>query len=164
SSIRMPVERVGYDAAALLNRVLAGKDSIDTKHFLPPAGMVSRQSTDVLQVKDAIVAKALQFIQDHVSEPIKVEDLLKHVFVSRTLLERKFRTELDRTPLVEIRRQRVRRARQLLSDTNLSISEIAEACGFSSDIRLSTVFKEITGRSPSSFRKEVKAPSSVHEL
>jgi len=164
SSIRMPVERVGYDAAALLNEMLSGMAPKKIKHFLPPTGMVGRQSTDVLQVKDAVVAKALQFIQDHISELIKVEDLLKHVFVSRTLLERKFRAELDRTPLVEIRRQRVRRARQLLSDTNLSISEIAEASGFSSDIRLSTVFKEITGRSPSSFRKEVKAPSSVHEL
>jgi len=113
---------------------------------------------------DPVVSKALKFIQDHVSEPIKVEDLLRHVFVSRTLLERKFRAELGRTPLVEIRRQRVRLARQLLSDTDLSISEIAESCGFSSDIRLSTVFKELTGQSPSAFRKEIKVPASLHEL
>jgi len=125
---------------------------------------VSRQSSDVMQVGDPLVAKALQFIQAHISEPIKVADLLKHVFISRTLLERKFSTELGRTPLVEIRRQRVRRARQLLADSNMSIVEIADACGFSSDIRLSTVFKELTGQSPSAFRKAVKAPSSVHEL
>ncbi len=38
------------------------------------------------------------------------------------------------------------------------------ASGFSSDIRLSTVFKELTGQSPSAFRKDVKAPASVYEL
>ncbi|QHI69149.1 AraC family transcriptional regulator [Tichowtungia aerotolerans] len=164
SSIRMPFEKVGYDAAALLDRLLEKTAEKEVKHFLPPAGMVSRQSTDVMQVSDATVAKALSFIQDHIQEPIKVEDLLKHVYISRTLLERKFKVELGHTPLVEIRRQRIRRARQLLADTNLSVAEIAEACGFSSDIRLSTVFKELTGQSPSAFRKAVKAPSSVHEL
>lgn len=164
SSIRMPVERVGYDAAVLLDAILNGRKNVKRKNFLPPAGMVGRQSTDVMQVQDPVVAKSLEFIQEHISEPIKVEDLLKHVFISRTLLERKFRTELGRTPLVEIRRQRVRRAQQLLADTNLSVANIAEACGFSSDIRLSTVFKELTGQSPSVYRKSVKAPSSVHEL
>lgn len=162
SSIRSPEERVGYDAAAMLNAVLTGQRLPEHKMFLQPAGLVSRQSSDVMHVKDPVVAKALQFIQDHLAEPIRVEDILKQVFVSRTLLERKFRTELGRTPLVEIRRQRVRRARQLLADSNLSVSEIADACGFGSDIRLSTVFKELTGQSPSLFRKEVRAPASVH--
>jgi len=164
SSIRSPEERVGYDAAAMLDWILSGKKAVKKKKFLPPTGLVSRQSSDVMQVVDPVVSKALKFIQNHVSEPIKVEDLLNHVFVSRTLLERKFRAELGRTPLVEIRRQRVRLARQLLSDTGLSISEIAESCGFSSDIRLSTVFKELTGQSPSAFRKEIKVPASLHEL
>jgi LacI family transcriptional regulator len=164
SSIRMPFEKVGYDAAALLDRLLKTQAIQSKKNFLPPAGMVGRQSSDVMQVGDATVAKALSFIQDHIEQPIKVEDLLKHVFISRTLLERRFKAELGRTPLVEIRRQRVRRARQLLADTSLSVADIAEACGFSSDIRLSTVFKELTGQSPSAFRKAVKAPSSVHEL
>lgn len=163
SSIRSPEERIGYDAAVMLNAVLNGK-TVKKKRFLSPAGMVSRQSTDVLQVNDPVVSKALRFIHEHISEPIKVEAILRHVFVSRTLLERKFRAELGRTPLVEIRRQRIRLARQFLSDTDLSISEIAEASGFTSDIRLSTVFKELTGQSPSAFRKEIKAPSSLHEL
>ncbi len=163
SSIRSPEERIGYDAATLLNRILNG-DVVEKKCFLPSGGLVSRQSSDVMQVGDPVVGKALAFIQEHIADPIKVEDLLKHVFISRTLLERKFRAELGRTPLVEIRRQRVLRARQLLADTSLSVADIAEACGFSSDIRLSTVFKELTGKSPSAFRKTVKVPSSVHEM
>lgn len=162
SSIRAPFERVGYDAAELLEQILNGKKVAQKKHFLPPMGLVSRQSTDVLQVSDPVVIKALQFIQEHVSEPIKVEDMLKCVFISRTLLERKFRTELGRTPLEEIRRQRIQRVKQMLADTNFSITEIAVLCGFGSDVRLSTVFKEIAGISPSEFRKEVKTPSSIH--
>jgi LacI family transcriptional regulator len=163
SSIRTPVERVGYDAAALLEQMLSGSGVLQKKHFLPPMGMVSRQSTDVLQVSDPVVNKALQFIQEHVAEPIQVEDLRKSVFVSRTLLERKFRAVLGRTPLAEIRRQRIQRAKQMLADTNRSVAEVAEMCGFGSDVRLSTVFKEIVGISPSEFRKEVRAPSQPHE-
>ncbi len=163
SSIRTPIERVGYDAAVLLEQMLNGGGVPQKKHFLPPMGLVSRQSTDVLQVSDPVVVKALQFIQEHVSEPIKVEDLLRHVFISRTLLERKFRAELGRTPLGEIRRQRIQRVKQLLADTNLPVTEIASMCGFGSDVRLSTVFKETTGISPSEFRKEVKTPTSAQE-
>ncbi len=158
SSIRMPFERVGYNAAELLEKVLNGCNIPQNKNFLPPIGLVSRQSTDVLQVLDPAVSKALQFMQEHISEPIKVDDILDHVFISRTLLERKFRHELGRTPLVEIRRQRILRVKQLLSDTTMSMAEIAEACGFSSDVRLSTVFKELTGQAPSAYRTEIKTP------
>ncbi|AKJ64723.1 xylose operon transcription regulator XylR [Kiritimatiella glycovorans] len=156
SSVRIPFERVGYEAAELLDQRLDQRKQEQRGHELPPMGLVSRQSTDVFRVGDAVVAKALDFIREHLTEPIKVEDLLRHVFVSRTLLERKFKTELGRTPLVEIRRQRIVRARQLLADTDESILEIAEKCGFSSDIRLSTVFKEITGQSPSQYRRRVR--------
>lgn len=163
SSIRTPDERVGYDAAVLLEQMLNGKNFSQRKHFLSPMGLISRQSTDVLQVSDPVVVKALRFIQEHVAEPMRVEDLLRHVFISRTLLERKFRAELGRTPLAEIRRQRIQRVKQMLADTDLSLAEIAGMCGFGSDVRLSTVFKETTGISPSAFRKEVKTPTSAHE-
>lgn len=163
SSIRTPFDRVGYEAAVLMDRILEGKEIASAKNFLPVNGLISRQSTDVMQVVDPVVSTALGFIQEHLSEAIRVDDLLRHVFVSRTLLERKFRRELGRTPLAEIRRQRVVRGKQLLSDTDLSIAEIADACGFGSDIRFSTVFKELAGQSPSAFRKMIRVPSSVHE-
>jgi LacI family transcriptional regulator len=163
SSIRNPFEKVGYDAAVLLDRILCGK-TVKKMHFLPPSGLICRKSSDVLRVGDPVLEMALAFIQDHISEPINVADMLKHVQISRTLLERKFQAELGRTPLVEIRRQRVRRAQQLLADTNLSIANVAAASGFNSDIRFSTVFKKLTGQTPSDFRKSVKAPSSVQEM
>ena len=164
SSIRIPYERIGYDAAVLLDAVLNGKRIAQEKNLLPPSGLVSRQSTDVMRVKDPVVSDALQFIQEHISQPINVKDIVKRSGISRTLLERKFRLELGYTPLVEIRRQRIQRVKQLLADTDLSIAEIADSCGFGSDTRLSMVFKELTGRTPTGFRKEVKAPSSVHEM
>ena len=163
SSVRTPEERIGYDAAVLLDKILSGRSGKRAKKiFLPPSGLVIRQSSDISQVENPVVASALQYIQKHIAEPIRVEDLIEHIMVSRTLLERKFRAELGRTPLMEIRRQRILRSKQLLADTALSIANVAEACGFSSDVRLSTVFKEITGISPSEFRKTVQTPSSVH--
>ena len=164
SSVRTPEERIGYDAAVLLEKLLNGKtlSAGEKKNFLPPSGLVIRQSSDISQVEDPIVSKSLQFIQEHISEPILVEDIINHVHISRTLLERKFRTELGRTPLAEIRRQRILRAKQYLTDTVMPVADIAESCGFSSDIRLSTVFKEITGMSPSEFRRTAQTPRSIH--
>lgn len=159
SSIRIPFDRVGYEAASMLDRILDEKPLEKDKVYLQPIGMVSRQSTDIFNVMDPVLAKALRFIQEHISEPIKVQDLLEHVFVSRTLLESKFRAELDRTPLMEIRRQRIQHAKQMLVDTDRSIQEIANACGFGSDIRLSTVFRELVDTTPTAYRKRFRVPT-----
>jgi LacI family transcriptional regulator len=72
SSIRTPVEQIGYHAAAVLDGILSGKRDMKKKEFFPPSGMVSRQSTDVMLVADKVVAGALQFIQEHITEIIKV--------------------------------------------------------------------------------------------
>lgn len=160
SSIRIPFDRVGYEAASMLDRMLDKEDLEEKQIYLQPMGLVSRQSTDVFHVEDPVLTKALAFIQEHIHEPIKVTDILKHVFVSRTLLENKFRTLLGRTPLKEIRRQRIQHAKQMLIDTDLPVYQIAEACGFNSDIRLSTVFRELTGVTPTAYRQRFCVPAS----
>ena len=164
SSIRIPYERIGYNAAVLLDSMLTGTPVLQKEFFMPPAGLVNRRSTDIMKINDPVVDKAVQYIQEHLSDSVNVADLTRHAGISRTLLERKFRLELGHPPLTEIRQQRVKQAMQLLADTSLSIADIADACGFSSDTRLSMVFKSLTGQSPSAFRKKVRVPSSVREL
>ena len=163
SSIRIPFEQIGYNAAALLEKMLNGKN-VSREHFVSGVTLVSRGSTDVLQTEDPVVGAALLFIQNHLADPVHVSDVLKHVRVSKTLLVQKFRAELGRSPLEEIRRQRIQRAEEMLADTALPLSEIAEACGFSDNFRLSTVFKEVTGISPSEFRQTVNQQFALRRV
>jgi LacI family transcriptional regulator len=158
TSIRLPLEKMGLEAAkSLINLIEFGFTSSLT---LKPIGLVIRRSTNTFAVSDSVVEQALRYMQQEVGNPIRVEEVLKHVGVSRSLLERRFRGEIGRTPLVEMRRQRVERARGLLADTELAINKIAEMCGFASNIRFTTVFREQVGITPTEFRAQMQQVAS----
>ncbi|MEX2215055.1 MAG: substrate-binding domain-containing protein [Phycisphaeraceae bacterium] len=154
SSIISPMDEVGYEAARILARMLEGEAPPDQPLLLQPRGVVTRKSSDVLAADDPVVASALRFMHRCAEQPINVEDVLEHVHVSRSLLERKFRAAIGRTPLAELRRLRLQRARVLLTDTNLPMPTIATRCGFSSAVRFSTVFRQLTGQTPTACRAE----------
>ncbi|MCG8524900.1 MAG: substrate-binding domain-containing protein [Opitutales bacterium] len=151
TSIRLPFEKIGYEAGQTLASLIKG-DSPQNR-LIKPAGVVVRGSTQTIAVEDEVVKKGLDFMERNSQKPIKVEDILDHIGVSRSMLERRFRAELGRTPLVEMRRQRVERARSLLADSEFSIQKISELSGFASNIRFTTVFGEQVGMTPTEFRK-----------
>ena len=127
---------------------------IDSSPYAP-MGLIARGSTKVVVVGDVIVKAAVSYIHENYMHSINVESILEELNVSRSLLERRFRDELGITPLVELRRQRIERARALLSDSRQTIHDMGNRCGFSSAIRFTTVFKEQVGMTPSEFRKKM---------
>ena len=154
SSIRLPFEKIGFEAGCAISELLEKGEAKD--RVFKCIGLVTRGSTNTFAVTDSVVEEALKFMQRESSKPIRVEEVLQHVGVSRSLLERRFRGEIGRTPLVEMRRQRVERARELLADTELAINKIAELCGFASNIRFTTVFREQVGVTPTEFRSQMR--------
>jgi LacI family transcriptional regulator len=152
TSVMPNPQQAGFQAAAMLDRLMTGRQIKARTHRIPPVGVATRQSTDIVAVEDPRIAAAVRFIRDHACDGIDVGDVLKHVPMSRTLLERKFRTLLRRSPLEEIARHRLNRTRELLATTTLSIAVIAERAGYSSAEYLSAVFKKQTGRSPAHYR------------
>lgn len=157
SSIRLPFEKMGYDAAKLLKKLIKRGEQYNNQpeSLYLPIGLIARDSIKTVVVTDKIVRSAIIYIQENYINPINVEDILDELGVSRSLLERRFRDEIGITPLVELRRQRIEKARALLSDTNESINDMGKRCGFSSAIRFTTVFKEQVGMTPSEFRKQM---------
>jgi LacI family transcriptional regulator len=153
SSVAVPAERVGYEAARLLDRLLGGRAPPRQPLLLPPRGVVTRQSSDVVAVEDAEVAAAVRFIRDQAHRPLSVPDVLREVVVSRRSLERRFRGTLGRGLLGEIRRAHVERARSLLADTELPAGVVAERSGFSGPKQLSVVFRQMTGQTPTAYRR-----------
>jgi LacI family transcriptional regulator len=152
SSVIPNTHRTGYEAAALLDRMMRGKRVAPTAHLIAPLGVAARQSTDVLAVDDRAVARAVQFIREHACEGINVSDVLRAVPLSRRVLEQRFQRLLGHTPREEILHVRLNRVKQLLSETDLPLYLIAERTGFEHVEYLSVVFKRETGKTPSAFR------------
>jgi LacI family transcriptional regulator len=69
-------------------------------------------------------------------------------------LQRRFEKALGHTPQAEIHGQRVQRVKQLLTDTDLPLSRIAELAGFRHLESLCRLFRRRTGRTPGAYRKE----------
>jgi LacI family transcriptional regulator len=118
-----------------------------------PDGIAKRPSTDILAIEDEDLVLAMKYIREHAQEPIGVEDILREVPISRRLLEKKFRTILNKSPLDEIQRVHLERAKHLLTDTDQSLAQVAKASGFNSGERLSVVFKQKVAMPPGEFRR-----------
>ena len=154
SSIDPASRRVGFEAAALLDRLMQGKPPEQKWTIVPPAGLVVRASSDVLAVPDSEVANAMRYMQAHACDPMRVEDMMGVLRVSRRTLEKRFRTIFGRTLHDEIRRLQFEKARQLLCDTDLKIPQVAKKCGFRDPKRFTTLFRQEYGSPPTAFRRE----------
>jgi LacI family transcriptional regulator len=154
SSIVLPAAKIGFEAGRMLDHLMAGKAVTFEPMFLAPEGVVTRHSTDVLNIEDEVVADAVRFIRESAAHAVSVQDVLNHALISRRNLERRFRRVLNRSLLDEIRRVHVERAADLLRETDIDMPSIAEQCGFSSPIRFSTVFKELMNVAPSVYRRQ----------
>ena len=152
SSIAVPSQQIGYEAARLLDGMLLGRKAQPSSVFLPPIRVVTRQSTDTLATSDPIVREALGYIRQHATEDISVARVVTEIGAGRRELERHFRRVLGHSVLYEIRRVRVEHAKELLTATDLAMPMIARRCGFSTPQRLTVVFHQFTGKVPTAFR------------
>jgi LacI family transcriptional regulator len=99
------------------------------------------------------VAAAIRVIRAHASDGITVESVLDHVTVSLSVLERRFKAVLKRTPKREILRVQMDQARRLLCESNLPMDVVAARCGFATYKYFGDVFFRETGLRPGNYRK-----------
>ena len=152
SSVAFEGERIGYEAAALLERMMAGEPPPTESLLVPPRGLVVRQSSDIMAIDDLQVVAAVRYIREHACHGINVADVVKHAGLSRTLLERRMRRAVGRTPGEEIIRLRFNRVKRLLVETKLSLAAIADRCGFEHPQYMAEAFKRLFGMTPGSYR------------
>jgi LacI family transcriptional regulator len=153
SSIRIGAEQIGHASVALLEKMLRGKSVGAEISRIPPMEVVTRQSTDVLAVDDPEVAAALRHIRQHALEGLSVKQMLDVVPINRRTLERRFISVLGHTPLEEIRRVRLERAKTLLQ-TDLPIYDIAVRSGFATPEYLATSFLQAMKMTPTAYRRQ----------
>ncbi|APZ93376.1 XylR family transcriptional regulator [Fuerstiella marisgermanici] len=153
SSIICNTQRTGFEAAALLDRMMNGEQIDSAPVLVAPQGIQTRQSTDILAIDDPDVATALRFIREHALEGINVADVVRHVPLSRRVLESRFKKILGRSPHEELTRLKLERIKELLTETDLSLSEIARRTGFEHDEYMCVFFRKLEGMPPGQFRQ-----------
>ena len=152
SSVAPDKRRTGYEAAALLDRMMAGEAVEARPYLIPPLGVTTRVSSDVLAVEDEGVSAAVRFIRERACEGIDVSDVVAAVPLGRRVLEVRFKRLVGRTPHDEIDRVKVERVKELLRETDLPLSEIARRTGYAHVEYMTVVFKKRAGTPPSTYR------------
>lgn len=169
SSIELPYERIGYEAARLLDELIDEKErrgssrrrphvppSVPRVILLPPVGVVARQSTDFHAVDDVLVRKAMGYIDLNLHRPIAIDDIAVHLGVSRATIINRFREHLGRSINTEIQRLRIERVKRELVGSDVPIYEIAPKAGFSSVRNMNKVFIKLMKCTPGEYREKVK--------
>jgi AraC family transcriptional regulator, transcriptional activator FtrA len=109
--------------------------------------------------RDGIRA-VLHWMQDHLDEPVTVDELARLAAMSPRTLARRFREATGTTPLKWLTHQRLSRAQELLEGTDLPVEVVASRCGFGTAANLRLHLRRATGRSPRDFRRPARALAS----
>ena len=157
SSVALGTETAGYEAARILYKLMNGQEATAAEQevLISPLQVVTRQSTDITAVEDPQVAEAIHFIRRHSKEMILVGEVAVAAHLSRRALEQRFRKLLQHSVHEEVVRTRVNQMAGMLTDTNLSISQIARLLGYSYINNISRYFRQQKGISPSGYRKKL---------
>ncbi len=154
SSIVLNAEKGGYDAAAVLHRMMRGEKVGKIEIPIPAPRIVTRQSTDVIAVNDPVVASALGYIREHHRKGISVDDIACHAGISRRVLEIRFSKLMKCSVYEEVLRLRMNHACLLLMETNLSVTQISDTLNYDELKYFSRSFRQIIGMSPLAYRKQ----------
>jgi LacI family transcriptional regulator len=143
-------------AAQLLDTWMREGKSPPAQTLLPPGEVVVRQSSDIVAVDDVRIARALQFIRQRASLGIGVNEVAREVALSRSMLERRMKAIIGRSPGEEIIRIRFSQVEQLLAQTDLTLDAIAEKAGFKHPQYMAEAFRKRLGVTPGEFRRRNK--------
>ncbi len=152
SSVDPNARKVGYEAAALLDHLIAGRRPPRRMVLVEPLGVVARRSTDVLAVADEELIEILRYVREHACTGLTVAEVVAHAALSRSTLERWFAKNVGHSVQAEISRLRIERVRQLLLTTDLPLQTVAQLAGFSHVETLHRLFKRATGQTPGQYR------------
>ena len=152
TSIHPDFRQGGRFAARLLARKLLSKSKPLPETVFAVSGIARRGSTRRFKRKDSCVAEALERIWKPGGERLTAKDVVALFPCSRRNAEIRFRMATGRSILEELTASRVRIARQLLADTQLPVSTIAERCGYTSVAHFRDTFRKATGHNPLEWR------------
>lgn len=156
-------EEVGYQGAALLDQLMSGQKPPKQSILLPPGAVMVRGSTAGAVIEDSVISTALRLIREHACAGLQVQELCKHVSISRSVLQRRFLEIMGHSLHEEILQTKLRKAQELLRETELPLKVIADKAGFTHVEYLGAVFKTRLGTTPARYRSQ-SAPKPKQKL
>ena len=109
-----------------------------------------------IEGENQYVKRAMDYIQNNYHIPIKVADVADYVCINRSYLYSLFQEVLEMSPRQYLSRYRITKAAELLLSTSLSVESIALSTGYNDPFVFTKAFKNVTGMSPTMYRKEKK--------
>jgi LacI family transcriptional regulator len=149
-------EELGYRGASLLDKLMAGEKPPPKPIRVDSARIITRHSSEVTSVPHAGVQRAVQFILEHLADPIGVDDVAEVAGMSRRGLHQAFIDQMGRTPGGHIRATRIDRARKLLAETDIKVEVVAKRSGYPSLNTFFVAFKKACGKTPAEYRREAR--------
>lgn len=157
SGLRNACEAIGRQAAAMLESMMQGQALSAREILIPPVGVATRQSTDTLAISDPALGAALSYMTRHLHEKLQVDQIARAVGMSRRKLERRFAELLGISPAAYLANTRLDQVRRLLCETEMTIHEISEACGYGAPEYMTAMFQKRYATSPLKFRREMRS-------
>lgn len=153
TSIDPDFERVGYEAATVLGRILRGQHPPAEPIRIPPKGLVERQSTDFPGELDELAVAAARIIRQRACRGLSVEQLVAALPTTYRTLDRRFQKAFGESLYQQITRLRLEEATVLLTQTDLTVTRIAQRVGFNHATYFCTAFKKRMGLTPDKYRR-----------
>lgn len=162
------VEKIRYELDILINKIWTNSQADNEISYytaklgiiellLTLSGMYERQLTKNTNSSDNNenrIQEACQYICKYYSNAISLESIAKIVYMSPTYFSKKFKKVTGMGFVEFLNNIRIKNATDMLSDTQLSINDIAILCGYQDTNYFSDVFRKIVGTSPNSYRKK----------
>ena len=152
SSVEIDFFAAGHLAAEALARLMSRRPVPPDLLLCPALRLVRRESTRRFAKYDKLVADAVERIRREACSGLSAADVVESLPCSRRSAELRFRAVIGHSILDEIRRVRLKRAKDLLSGGTLSIDDVARRCGYDHVSSFSNFFRAETGTSPSAWR------------
>ena len=152
SSVEPNHELVGYRAAQTLERLINGETLDEPMIEIDLHTLHPRLSSELIAIDDPALLKALNYIREHACVGTSLDAIARASGLSRSVLQRRFREKLNRTVGDVILNEKLRTAREMLKETELPISLIAERSGFNCQEYMNHIFKKHLETTPRKYR------------
>lgn len=158
TSVTPVAEQIASEAIRVLHGMIRGQPAPSDRVQLDAVDLHVRQSTGKMQAQICDIAAALDYIHQHACTGLTVNALLNATqHVSNKTFHTHFKAATKQSPGEAILARQLDEARRLLAQTSLSMTSVAEKCGFTSSSDFARRFRAIEGTSPSDFRQQQRA-------
>lgn len=155
TSVSRSSEQVGWEAAALLHRMMQGGTPPTETLLIAPEGVVARQSTDMHYYMDPVVRRAVDYMKENLKGSFNIATIAESLGVSKRTLEMRFRESVASSPHAYFTWLRVQRAQAMMQlSQKRPLEHIATECGFGTGATFYAAFQRVTGQTPARFRKK----------